>query len=389
MLDRLLPPKCSPSDRQGSVAVIAAVGMAAMIAMSAFALDLGTAYAKRSRLQSVADSAALAGAISWVKTLSAASVQATVQDLIIANGLTTSMIHSITLPTKSDPNVTLSLTSTSPLTLGQVFGRGNSVTVTGYSIASVKTATVPVCVLALTTLAVTGTLNANGCGVVSNALLTVALGGSLIGSSIDTTLVVLNVLGSVSPAVLTGTPAVVDPYSGTLAQALAGLVSGCMLYLGQSSLTPGCWLGVTVTSSLSLVAGTYYFPTLVTTSGSTITGTGGVTIVTAAQATLALNGTIAITAPTSGAWAGIAIDALSGVTANPGVTFNVNGAIYSPLGSITLANTTWTQTACTTLVALAIVSLTGSAVTLPQTNCSSYGYPKIFDTGGSTVALTQ
>lgn len=81
-------------DRHGSVAILAAISMTVTVGVASLALDFGMAYAQKAKLQKVADSAAMAGAIAYVKTQSTAAVTATIQDLVAANGLQTSVIQS-------------------------------------------------------------------------------------------------------------------------------------------------------------------------------------------------------------------------------------------------------------------------------------------------------
>src|SRR5690242_16531725 len=54
-------------DRRGTVAVLVAVGATAMITLAAFAVETANWYFQAAELQRVADSAAMAGAIEYVK----------------------------------------------------------------------------------------------------------------------------------------------------------------------------------------------------------------------------------------------------------------------------------------------------------------------------------
>jgi hypothetical protein len=73
-------------NRRGSVALLGLVAMTSILGMAGFAIDLGAAYVQQARLQKVADSAAMAGAISWVKTGSVAATTATIKAVVLANG---------------------------------------------------------------------------------------------------------------------------------------------------------------------------------------------------------------------------------------------------------------------------------------------------------------
>ena len=72
--------------------------MSSILGMAGFAIDLGTTYVQLARLQKVADSAAMAGAVSWMKTGSTAAVTATIQDVVVANGWPATIIQAGTPP---------------------------------------------------------------------------------------------------------------------------------------------------------------------------------------------------------------------------------------------------------------------------------------------------
>jgi Flp pilus assembly protein TadG len=82
------------TDRRGSAAVLTAIVIVSLMGMAGLTVDLGAAYVQRARLQKVADSAAMAGALSWIKSShSASAAQATIQSVVIANGLPASAIQ--------------------------------------------------------------------------------------------------------------------------------------------------------------------------------------------------------------------------------------------------------------------------------------------------------
>ena len=378
------------ADRRGGIAILAAVGMTALIAMAAFAIDLGAAYAQRARLQKVADSAALAGEISWVKSGgSATAAQATVQDVVVANGWATSIIKTTTAPTSAVPNVTVSLAAPSTLTLARVVASYTTVTTTGYSVASLVTATTAACLVSLTGMQVNGPINVGSCAVAANSsannAINVNSSGSITAGSIDTPGgIVAN--GTVSGKKMPGAAPATDPYSGTQS-AEASQVSACksnyINYTGQTS--GGCYQG-TLSSAVSLKAGTYVFGSLNINPGGSISGTG-VTLIFTQQFSPG-NGTISISAPTSGSFAGVAIYGSSaGINMNTGVTYAVNGAIYDPAGPIVLDGGSTNASSCTYIVANSITSNSSSTFTIPQANCGSYTAPSV--SGGSKIGLIQ
>ena len=387
---RRYPPSLT-EDRRGAVALLAAVGMTALLGMAAFAIDLGAAYAQRAALQKVADSAAMAGAISWVKAGSATAATTTVKDVVLANGWPASVIQSTTAPTTANPQVTVSLAAAFMFSFGKVLSAGSSVTTTGYSVASVKSGSAAACLVALSTLMVNGTVNVNGCAASANSTsssaITVNGGGSLTASSIDTPGgVVKN--GTVVGTVKTGAAAASDPFSSYQSQANSGFTN-CQSTSQTTLSTSGCYSNINVNSgtTLTLNPGVYFFPGI-NVNGGTISGPSGVTIVIQNQ--FSPSGNLAITAPTSGPWAGMAIYAIGGMNANSPITYNIDGAMYSPSNTITLNSGTWNQGACTYIVASTITVNSNANFTLPQNNCGQYNYPASgVSSGAATIALVQ
>jgi Flp pilus assembly protein TadG len=382
-------------DRRGSVAVLAGVGMTALIGMAAFAIDFGAAYAQRAQLQQVADSAALAGAISWVKTGSATAVAATVKDVVVVNGWSSSIIQSSAAPTTKTPNVTVSLSTPFSLTLGGVLRKNGTVTTAGYAVASVTTTTTPACVLSLSTITVdSGSgINANGCSVAANSTGSQAIllnsSGKITANTISTPGTIDNSGGTVSGTEVTGSAAkaVADPYSAVQSQA-SGSFTNCTNYTNQTTLTKGgCYSNVNPSSKLTLDAGTYFFTDLNMNSGASIVGSGDVTIVV--QGSANLSGSVTLTAPNSGTWDGIAFYVMGNMNINSGTSFDINGAIYSPSSTLNIDSGTFNQAACTYIVADGITFNSNATLTLPQKNCSTYGYTAPSIPSGSKIALLQ
>jgi Flp pilus assembly protein TadG len=390
-------------DRRGTVAIVAAAGMAAILGVTGFAIDLGIAYTQKAMLQKVADSAALAGAITWSKSSSSTAVTAAIKDIVAANGLPTSVIvTSGTGYLASSPKdtgtkaVQVSLSESSPLSLTQAITSLTSVTTTAYALAEIGSTTgTAACLLALQTLMVNSTINATGCavqanGTASNAI-TVNSGGSITAANINTPGgIVKN--GTITGTITTGAPTVADPYSGAQSAASQGFTN-CQNYNNQTTLsTPGCYSNVNLNgTSLTLTGsgtngGTYYFTNINVNSGGSITGTN-VTMVT--ENNFSPNGNITLTAPTGGPFNGIAMYAMGGINFNSGVVFKINGAVYAPTSTLIPDSGAFNSSACTYLVAQYITFNSGSNVTLPQVNCSSYGFNHPSLKGPATIALVQ
>jgi hypothetical protein len=390
------------AERRGSVALLAAASLSAIIGMAALALDIGAAYTQKATLQKVADSAAMAGAISWLKSSSSAATMATISDVVVANGWPASIIQNPTQfylahspKSAASPAIQVKLAAASSFLLAEVVGGGTSATTAVTSVVQLTAVPVVACVLSLTTITVNSNaaINATGCDVVANSSSSQAIllnSNATINASVATPgNVRLNSGSSITGSKTTGAAAATNPYSADASAASAGF-TGCHNYNNTSTLTPGCWNNVNVNSgtSLSLSPGTYFFTNINVNSGGSLTGTGGVTIVT--QNNFSPSGNVTLTAPTSGAWDGIALYAMGGLNINSGVTYNVNGAIYSPTTALNLNNASFNANACTFLVAYSLTLNSGATLTLPQTNCASYGFTTPTVSGGkTTIALVQ
>jgi Flp pilus assembly protein TadG len=378
------------ADRRGAVAVVCAMLLTPILTVSAIVVDMGLAHARQIALQQAADAAALAGALAYSSTSSTSSMMATVQDVVQANGWAASTIQSpgSEYLSQSPQNsaysaVRVTLVAPSPVAFGADILHATSVNLRAVSLVELRGNSV--CILSLTTLIVNGTINAPTCGVAANSTSSQAIlvngSGKILAKSVSTSGGVTD-NGNISPTPKTYAAAVADPYHALQSVAAAGF-TGCQNYNNQTTLTPGCWQNVNVNSgTLTLQSGTFFFTGLNINSGGSLTGTaaGGVTIVL--QNNFSPSGPITITAPTTGTWAGVAIYLSQGMNINSGVSYKINGAIYSPSTSNTLIPDagSWNQNACTTIVAGSITFNSTASFTLPQTGCSS--------TGGGVV-LTQ
>jgi Flp pilus assembly protein TadG len=423
------------SGRRGGVAIIGAITTVAIIGMAGFAVDLGAAYAQRARLQKVADSAAMAGALSWIKSShSTTATIATISSVVSASGLSASVIQNpsgaylASSPRNpGNPAIQVQLSAPYSLTLLRVLVSSASVTTGAYAVAEISgtgTGVMPACVLSLTNLIVNSNagITAGACSVAANKtgsnqsiLLNSNAFITTTGNIITPGGVYVNSNANVSAAgIYTGTygvttksnshvtgqeyttgAAVTDPYSSYQSIVSNGF-KNCQNYNNQTTLTPGCWQNVNINSnsSLSLKAGTYYFTGLNLNSNSSLTGTGGVTIVTQQIFSPSSNNGITITAPsaTSGQpMPGVAIYAMAGININSNIVYNVNGGIYSPTSTINMDSNTYNSTACTYLVGQSITF--NSNATLNETSCpASPGYPLptgVGVGGTATIALVK
>ena len=365
--------------------------MAPLVAVTAIAADIGLAYAKHGLLQQTADSAALAGALAYSKTSSTAALQATVQDVVLANGWASSVIQSpsseylASSPQNSgNAAVRVILVSPVPVSFGAGILKATSLSLKVSSLVEIKSGAAA-CILSLSTLMVNSTISANGCSVAANTSITVNSGGSLTGKTVSAGTTITN-NGTISGTQTTGST-VTDPYSSLSSAASAGFTS-CTAISGntQTLSKAGCYSGVLNSGTLTLsAAGTYFFSNF-NMNGGTIVGTG-VTLVFNSQFSPS-NATFTITAPQSGTWDGMAMYLMGGMNLNSGDIYNVSGAIYSPTTALYLNSATWNANACTYVVAQSITANSGANLTLPQ-NCSSYSFTAPSLGGASGVVLTQ
>ena len=157
-------------DRRGSVALLGFVAMTAVLGMAGFTVDLGAAYVQQARLQKVADSAAMAGAVSWVKTGSSTAATATIKAVVLANGYPATVIQAKAPILAQSPRnsayaaVQVGLTAPSPLTFLRAVTAAGSVTTTVYAVVEVGPPSTP----SIPTLFSTG-VNAQGAALASGA----------------------------------------------------------------------------------------------------------------------------------------------------------------------------------------------------------------------------
>lgn len=403
----VLPQRRFRADQRAAVAIMFAVTATLTLSMATLAADIGFAYVTRAKLQQVADAAALAGAMAYKATGSATVMQATVQDVVVANGWASSTIQSASSeyvassPANSAYHaVQVVLRATSPVSIG-TWILGNTMTVQTKSVAQMGGGASggggAACLLALNSLTVNGTISATACGVAANGTSTIVLNS---GGAINS-LALLSGSANAPNAggTYTGTfypsTTVANPYASASASNPYG---SCQTINGNSGttlapLSPGCYnLNSSVPVTLNDNNGSpgiYYFQNLNLNSGSSMTGTDVTVILPNGSSP---NSNMTITAPTSGTYDGIAIFAQGAINFNSGVQWTLNGALYDPTATVTVDNGAFNSNACTYVVAQNIIMNSGGTVSLPQVNCSSFGGGAGFTHpvyGSSTVFVVQ
>lgn len=164
------------SEERASVTVLVAVGATAMIGMAAFAVETSNWYMQAAELQRIADAAAMAGAIEYVKDDGCDTSAQTVpcyqaaKAYAVMNGVpASSATVTIGSSPTGDGNQALEVTLTKgiPLMLSRVFSNNASVSLSASSYAEIE-GLAPPCVEALSLtgtpdVKATGTVTLTGC----------------------------------------------------------------------------------------------------------------------------------------------------------------------------------------------------------------------------------
>jgi Flp pilus assembly protein TadG len=188
---------------------------------------------------------------------------------------------------------------------------------------------------------------------------------------------------SISPAPNTNTGTVSDPFASMPAPAVGSCTStGGSL---SGTLDPGVYCGsVSFSGAVSLNPGTYIFKNGFS-IGSSVTGTGVTLYVAAGSISLSGQGSLTISAPTSGTYQGIAIYQdradTNGVSLVGGSTLDVSGVIYAPAANVSLSGNSGSSTVNTTIVA--------NTLSLNGTTSFKHGATTAYTPGGTGAALIE
>ncbi len=404
-------------DRDGSVAVLVAVGMTAMLGFLSLGTELGLWYAAKRSLQTAADAGAIGGAFEVAAGASGAVIAAASTNDAGLNGATAA--NGATVTVNSPPlsgaytgdakSVEVIISQPQTLLFSALF-LNNAVTVTARAVARYSgTSAGKYCVLGLDTtasdtvyLSNNATLPNASCGVASNS--SSARGIDLSNNASISGPVATNggytlsnnasIKGTISTGVVTA-----DPYAGVTAPTPAACTSQTASGSNNVTvnLTPGTFcngLNFQNNGTVNMAPGTYIVESqFVMQNNAVLNATGGVTIVVAGNYALNIgnNAELNITAPTSGPYSGMAImgdrngsSAVTQVFSNNTV-LNINGAIYFPNQTVQMDNNTNSSAnGCSQLIALKL-SFQNNA-DLPS-NCTNSGITPI---GGSpSVVLVE
>ena len=372
-------------DTRGSVAVMTALVLPALIGFGGLAADASMWMSNKSAAQGASDNAARALLTAVNSGASFDQAKQVAFDVAKANGYnsgTGGVSVVVTHPTQSTYTVAVNQAQS-------LFFSGVNLTVaptvsgqTSVQAATSLSGTGAACILALdptdrATLVLSGTpqVNTNNCFVGNNSASgsvtveddsgTIISGHALLATVLFTTPGWYDIDGAAAlqaTTILTAAPATPDPF----ARLTAPTPGTCQTYGGGSTMTPGTYCGdisVNNSTTLAMAPGTYIINggDFRLNGQAAMNATGGVTLIFVNGATFHFNGggALNLTAPTSGAFKGIAIYVDRNTTdrdtdiINGNSNITINGAVYAPTQSISYSGTT-TNTACTQLVAYQI-----------------------------------
>ena len=373
-------------DERGTILILTAFCLTMLLSCLAIAIDIGNLFLIQRQLQTLADSAAMAGA------LEASTCGGTNNCAVIQTAATTALTESGSpAPTlflqcaaasgagllltinngpcalgASDPNnlnaayVEAVVTKQVPTYFARIF-RVTTVTISARAEAGKSSPPGP-CLNITGAAGQTLTLNGgakitdgagSNCGVnvnssgtpavMENAGVTVNVGSYTVHGTVT------NNGGSYTPAPTTTAPTKPDPFAaeitaGTLSTPPKGTAQSCNPISGATTLNPGYYQnGLNFNSSgytVTLNPGVYYFDGGINVGGVTLNGTGVTIYLANGQLNMNSASTINLTAPASGPTAGLVIwqPASNGSQMNldSGSNSNWGGGVYLPGAQLTL-----------------------------------------------------
>jgi hypothetical protein len=177
----------------GSVSVITAVALPALVGMAGLAVEYGGALATKAENQRVADLGAYAGAVAYNASGSTVIMRSVVSNVAALNGLAPGAIVAdvVNSPTGDGAQaVRVSVTTTSAFALTRVLGGAATAQVAAASFAELK-ASAKGCIVALNpsgsgvTLSGGTTIQAPGCAVASNTSVSVPCGTKIVTTAVN------------------------------------------------------------------------------------------------------------------------------------------------------------------------------------------------------------
>jgi len=179
--------------RRASIALVGVAVIAMLGGLTAMAVDLGAAYLAKVSDQRTADSAAFSGALAYNASSSTTTMTAAAQNMATLNGLAGNAASAslVSSPSGDGNNaVKVTVSTTVPLHLAEIFESNTTIPVTATSYAEVKPNAVA-CVIALNAsstgiILLGGTsVSAPGCTVASDAAVSVPCGTTITTKTLD------------------------------------------------------------------------------------------------------------------------------------------------------------------------------------------------------------
>lgn len=402
--------------QRGSVAIQLGVSMTVVMAMAGLGVEITFLIYKHRQLQAAADAAALGGATAKAKgypsdfAVEARALAASVGLVNGVDGVTVTVNNPPTTGNHVSNTGAVEVVISQPQTLSLVSVLRNGLFDVGArAVASIGDEAL-YCILGLSTSA-SGAVRIRNNGVVSSATCGVGVNSSSSSALIlDNNAAIygpVSVVGNYSiannahiwyqtpPFPKTGAAALADPYAAVTLSATGATSrtqpTGCT----TCNLLPGRYaagLNYTNGAALNLAAGIYYISTrLILSNGVTVNAAGGVTLVVNGNYAISIgnNVTLNLTAPASGATAGIAFASIRTASSSVTQTFsnnailNLTGALYFPNQTILFSNNSTINTPICGQVIARIVSLQNNANL--KNACDGTGVTPIASGGGATL----
>jgi hypothetical protein len=357
--------------------VATAISMVALLAIAALALDVSYMFDKRNRLHAAADAAAKSAAIEVFRNPSAAQadLEAFADQQVAAHGFSPSRLGGTTSvvinhgpasgPFAGNANYVEAIVSENTSTFFAKIIGWSAMTPSATAVAG--TGNPANCLITMQDLSIgNSVIDTNGCSV--------AVGGNLGGTNPNA-----EVTGTPVPSVAvtgtcsgtcgamgtltTGAPPPTDPLAGLAAPLPTGVNCPAGAPGTAATLSPGCYTSIASTVT-TLNAGIYYITGPV--DIDSLTGNNVMLYLTGAgQLTAQNNKSLTITAPSTGAYKGIAIfqdpSDTNDIDIKNNFTLTVTGALYFPGTNITIKNSLLiANTTCTVFIAKSLNVFNGS-----------------------------
>ena len=385
--------------RSGNVAIVFAVSVVPLFAGIGASVDYARLTQARSKLQTIADGAALAGA----QSLRLANTSSTTVSQIILNHVASQSFQAPAISTSSNVigtgTVSVQLDQDIPTTVLKLLGT-NSSHLIARAQAKVTGSTTPICVIGLESDAnftvgldkdarlqgpgcavYSNSLKSNGLEVKNNAVLTAALicsAGGKVGGP-----------GAFQPTPQTGCPTMADPLAARPAPTIGSCTNNNLVVQSMTTLYPGTYCGgltITNAASVTFASGIYVIKDgeLKIPGGAVASGINTGFFFTGNNAILNFDtqSTVSFTAPNSGTMAGILFfeDRASPGNQNHQILSDnartLLGTIYLPQGQLNVgANSPVADQSAYTIIVVRRFALSAGPTMVLNTNFSATDIP--------------